>query len=233
MSDTVFFPSAGSFGGEWRSLLNALVPEIWCVRYPGRFGEQAGIPAGSFQAVVRACVEQITGRGPDRPVLLGHSFGAYVAYATAVALQETGVEVAARVTAGAPAPSLLNVDAQAGPRDAAAYLERVDPAVLAAAPSDDWRDMVAGLLADDLRLLTQFDTTSPVHCPVFATRGQSDPATSSGEIRAWREVTGHDFAARTFPGGHSDFLSTPACTAWLRTILAGAGITAFAVTRSG
>src|SRR5262249_44765773 len=81
---TVFFPGAGSFGNEFQLLVDALQPAAWLVKYPGRYGRDFGVPAESFDGVVRACTEQIASRPAGHPVLFGHSFGAYVAYATAV-----------------------------------------------------------------------------------------------------------------------------------------------------
>jgi surfactin synthase thioesterase subunit len=218
---TVFFPGAGSFGREFQPLADELKPSAWLVRYPGRLGRDFGHPASSFAAVVQACATQITLRAPDAPVLFGHSFGAYVAYATALRLQEAGLTVSALVTAGASAPSELTVPEQAAqsPAGAASYLDSIDPGALADAPSDDWREVVTETTAADLRLLSGFDAagTASVHCPVLAVRGERDPLTSESGIGEWARYTDARFSARVFPGGHSDFLRSTACTSWLRT----------------
>ncbi|MEU9980595.1 alpha/beta fold hydrolase [Streptomyces sp. NPDC050856] len=217
---TVFFPGAGSFGSEFQPLVDALGPASWLVRYPGRYGRDFGVPAASFDAVVRACAEQLAGRPAGRPVLFGHSYGAYVAYATAARLEADGFEVSALITAGACAPGLLEVPegAAASPSGAAEYLESVDPGILADAPSDDWREIVAETAAQDLRLLGQFDPAAftRLGCPVLAVRGEADPLTSDTGTAEWAHATDGAFARRSFPGGHSDFLRSPACASWLR-----------------
>ncbi|HZF87743.1 thioesterase II family protein [Streptomyces sp.] len=219
---TVFFPGAGSFGTEFRPLTQALGRSSWPVRYPGRPGRDFGTPAASFDAVVRACTEQITRRITGRPLLFGHSYGAYVAHATAARLGEAGVEVAALVAVGAAGPGRLRVPerAAADPAEAAAYLDRADPGVLAGAPSDEWRAVVAETTAQDLRLLRQFTPAAvpALHCPVLAARGTEDPLTTDDTIATWQHTTTGPFTRRTFPGGHSDLLSSPDCASWLRQV---------------
>lgn len=225
---TVFFPGAGSFGTEFRPLARALGGAAWPVRYPGRPGRGFGAPAASFDAVVHACTEQITRRPAVRPLLLGHSYGAYVAYATAARLREAGVEIAALVAVGAAGPGRLRVPEEAGtgPAEAAAYLDGVDPGVLAGAPSDDWRAVVAETTAQDLRLLRQFTPSAGhvLHCPVLAARGTEDPLTTDDTIAAWQQTTTGPFTRRTFPGGHSDLLSSPDCAAWLQQVRQTTGV---------
>ncbi|HEY5832839.1 thioesterase II family protein [Streptomyces sp.] len=222
---TVFFPGAGSFGREFQLLVDALKPAAWLVKYPGRYGKDFGVPAESFDGVVRACTEQIARRAPARPVLFGHSFGAYVAYATALRLQDAGIGVSALVAVGASAPGRLEVSEQATGTlsDAATYLDSVDPGALADAPSDDWREVVVETAVHDLRLLRQFDAAAStgVHCPILAVRGDADPLTSDAGVREWEHSTDGVFSLRVFPGGHSDFLRSPACTSWLRGIRDG------------
>ncbi|MGI8666593.1 MAG: thioesterase II family protein [Jatrophihabitans sp.] len=215
-----FFPGSGSFGSEFQPLMEALGPASWLVKYPGRYGRNFGIPAGSFDEVVLACTEQIAGRAAVRPVLFGHSFGAYVAYATALRLQEVGAEVSAVVVVGACAPSRLDISEQATETlaDVANYLDSVDPRVLASAPSDDWREVVVETALHDLRLLRQFGAASPgrAHCPILAVRGAADPLTSDIGIGEWEHRTDGPFSWHTFPGGHSDLLRSPAYACWIR-----------------
>lgn len=219
---TVFFPGAGSFGSEFQPLVDALKPGAWLVRYPGRYGKDFGVPAASFDAVVRACVEQIARRAPESPVLFGHSFGAYVAYAVARRLEQAGTKVSALVAVGASAPGRLTVPEQATSTvaDAAEYLERIDPGALDGAPSDDWREIVAETTLHDMRLLARFDPASvgPLHCPVLAARGTADPLTSDATVSEWQQVTDGDFALRVLSGGHSDVLRADACVTWAQEI---------------
>jgi surfactin synthase thioesterase subunit len=214
MTAVACFPGAGSFGGEFQALLDQLGPAARLVRYPGRYGRGFGVPAPSFDALVTGCAEQVT--GPT--VLFGHSFGAYVAYATALR-----VPAATLVVAGAAAPARMTVPDHAigSPADAARYLDDIDPGVLAAAPSPDWRDIVVETAIQDLRLLTGFDAAAaaPVDCPLVAVRGSTDPLTTDAGIADWAACTTAAFRAHAMPGGHSDYLRTEAFTTWLRGML--------------
>lgn len=220
--DTVLFPGAGSFGGELRPLTDALDPTGRVVRYPGRQGRDFGIPADSFDDVVRACAVQVTERGGASPVLFGHSLGAYVAYATAVRLRRTGVDVAALAVVGAAGPTVMSVPDVTvdSPAAAAAYLDGIDPSLLKDAPSDEWRQVIAETVLADLRLLDQFrmDPDATLPCPVYAARGDTDPLTTDESAAEWARVTDSTFSFKTFPGGHSDVLGAPACATWLRDI---------------
>jgi surfactin synthase thioesterase subunit len=222
---TVVFPGAGSFGSEFQPLLQALGPAGWLVKYPGRFGRDFGNGAESFDAVVQTCAEQVTGRAAAEVLLVGHSYGGYVAYATAMRLQDAGVAVSALVVVGADAPGRLRVSDQAigTPAEAAAYLDAIDPGMLADAPSDDWREIVVETTMSDLRLLKQFEG-SPVaglRCPLFAVRGEEDPLASAAGVADWAHCTSGAFATATFPGGHSDFLRSAEWSSWVCGLAAG------------
>lgn len=190
---------------------SSAVPASRLVRYPGRFGSGFGVPAPSFEALVTACAAQLEGG----TVLFGHSFGAYLAYASAVRRPDA---VALLVVAGAPAPARMVVPAVGDPGAAARYLDDVDPGMLAEAPSDEWREIVAETAIQDLRLLAGFDPAGypPVRCPIVAVRGRGDPLTADATLAEWSTCTRAGFAGHTVPGGHSDYLRTPPFARWLR-----------------
>jgi surfactin synthase thioesterase subunit len=213
-------PGAGSFGSELRPLLDELGAATRIARYPGRFGRDFGKDT-TFPEVVEACADQARKLSAERVILVGHSFGAYVAHATAAEVERRGIPVHALVVVGANAPRLLAVPQAAGSdRSAvAAYLERIDPHLLPD-PSDEWRDVVLDTAMRDLRLLAQYSAAPRPYprCPVFAARGATDPLTSGTGIGEWSGATAGPCAKRTFPGGHSDLLTTSAFADWLRVI---------------
>ncbi|WP_445395545.1 thioesterase II family protein [Streptomyces sp. LE64] len=208
------FPGAGSFGTELRPLTRRLSQSARTVRYPGRFGDAPQ----SFQGTVRSCVAQVR-EVPGPPVLVGHSFGAYVAYAAAAELEAAGVPVRALVVVGATAPPLLTLPESVtrSPSETAAYLSEVDPAALPD-ESNEWRNVVVETTLHDLRLLREFMTAAhpEVQCPLLAARGENDRLTSTKGILEWSELTTGGCAHRVFPGGHSDLLGTPEFARWAR-----------------
>ena len=216
----VVFPGAGSFGGEFGPLLRELTPAARLVRYPGRIGRESGTAAGSFEDLVLACVNEVTDRKPASPVLVGHSFGAYVAYATAARLRRHGTECAGLVVVGATAPHLLAIPGAAtlSRSGTADYLDRIDPGLV---PEDsDWREVVVDTAYQDLRLLDGFDPADyeTPRCPIFAVRGDKDPLTSDDGIAEWAGNTAATCSRHVFPGGHSDLLGSTEFVSWLRKV---------------
>ncbi len=220
--DVIAFPGAGSFGGELRAVIRAFEPSAWLAHYPGRFGRDFGKTAESFTAVVQYCVAHIGHRKPRRPILVGHSFGAYVAYAVAARLEELGTEVASLVVVGATAPSLVAVPESVtrSRSDLAAYLADLAPD---ADVSDEWRDATLDLATHDLRLLREFVPSKypQLRCPIHATRGNRDRLATTDGISAWRSTTSGEFTHRVFVGDHSQVLHSPEFIAWLRKVSAG------------
>jgi surfactin synthase thioesterase subunit len=214
----VVFPGAGSFGGEFQPLLRALGPAAVLARYPGRFGPDLGVGADSFDAVVRACAEQVR-RRPAAPVLVGYSFGAYVAYATAARLRAEDVEVGALVAVAATGPATIAVpeSARRGPIGTAAYLEAATPGSLSAAVGD-WRELVIEAARTDLVLLEEFRVAAHprLAAPIFAAHGEHDGLTAPAGVAGWAARTSGPFRHRVFPGGHADLLGSVEFHAWLR-----------------
>jgi surfactin synthase thioesterase subunit len=216
-------PGAGSFGGELKPLLDELRPAARTARYPGRFGRDFGRDT-TFAEVVDACADQARDLPAERVILVGHSFGAYVAHATAAELERRATPVHALVVVGADAPQLLTVAQGVGSdRSAvAAYLESIDPRLLPD-PSDEWRDVVLDTAMRDLRMLAHYSAAPRPRprCPVLAARGAADPLTSSEGMAGWADATAGTCVQRTFPGGHSDLLTTSAFADWLRAVATG------------
>ncbi|EST26554.1 hypothetical protein N566_23805 [Streptomycetaceae bacterium MP113-05] len=211
--DVVAFPGAGAFGGEFRALRGALPSgaRLAALQYPGR----AAAPPGptSFEDLVTACAARICDRPGPPCVLLGHSFGAFVAYATASALQAAGTGVAALVVVGADAPDRVRppVEAARSREATRAYLGGIGDDVLGQVPDDEWREIVVDTAWWDLVLLTAFPGPARVRlrCPVLAVRGRDDPITADDRMSAWAGTTVGGFASASLPGGHTDVLSSP------------------------
>ncbi|MFY1672835.1 thioesterase II family protein [Plantactinospora sp. WMMB334] len=221
--DIVVFPGAGSFGGELKTVVQEFGPSAWLVHYPGRFGRNFGRGADSFSAVVEHCLSQLARRTPRRPVLVGHSFGAYVAYAVAARLEGLGTAVASLVAVGATAPSLVTVPESVtrSRPDLVAYLADLAPGADA---SDAWRDATLDLAMQDLRILREFSPSDygRLRCPIHAAGGDQDQLVSANGLGAWRSSTSGGHTHRVFAGDHSNFLHSAEFVSWLREIGVGA-----------
>jgi surfactin synthase thioesterase subunit len=214
--DVVAFPGAGSFGQEFRLLRNRLAGDarLVALQYPGRTGPDQGTPATSFGDLVAACVSRARERSLAGCVLAGHSFGAYVAYATASALEAAGTVVDALVVVGANAPDRLSLpeDAVRTREGAWEFLTGIGEDVVGPVPDEEWREIVMETAWRDLVLLSEFPGPAParLHGPVLAVRGQDDPLTAEDRMSGWADTTDGEFALVSLPGGHSDVLAAPA-----------------------
>jgi surfactin synthase thioesterase subunit len=213
--DVVAFPGAGSYGREFRPLRNRLPggTRLVTLQYPGRNGLDQGTPAKSFDDLVAACVSRFRERSPAGRVLVGHSFGAYVAYATASALASAGTVVDALVVVGANAPDRFSLPEHAvrSREGAWEFLTGIGEDVVGPLPDEEWRELVVETAWQDLVLLSEFPATAPARLrgPVLAVRGLDDPLTTEGRMSGWADTTDGAFALVSSPGGHSDVLASP------------------------
>lgn len=211
----VAFPGAASFGSEFRPLRSRLsgAARLVTLQYPGRSGSIQGAPAKSFDDLVAGCAARVRERFAPGRVLVGHSFGAYVAYATAAALEAAGTAVGALVVVGANAPDRVSVPEAAvrSREDAWEFLTGIGDDVVGPMPSEEWREVVMETAWRDLVLLSEFPgpARTRLHCPVLAVRGLDDPVAAEDRMSGWATVTDGTSALVSLPGGHSDVLAAP------------------------
>jgi len=94
--EVFIFPGVGSFGTEFKPLVSNIEAyhNTYILQYSNR-NSAFDSDSCSFAELAESCLSQIKRLSLDCEsiIFLGHSFGAYVAYATAYLMKEIGVNV--------------------------------------------------------------------------------------------------------------------------------------------
>jgi surfactin synthase thioesterase subunit len=224
----VCFPYAGagaSLYRRWRDRLPArlrLVP----VQLPGREERLADPVPSTLHELAQECARTLARLvdGASRYAVLGHSFGAVLAYEVVRAGERAGTPRPSRlIVSGAPAPSrprpqwtdggstpvrvaaeLTDDELVARQRAVAGY---PDPAL----DNPDLRGLLLPTLRADLALHEHYRPTAgrPLAVPVTALRGRDDRLVSRADMQAWSAVTDSGFTFEELPGGHLHLVEHP------------------------
>lgn len=231
----VFFPSAGSSASSgWA--LDSAVPagwSVWSTQYPARGPRLREPQARSVRELAEGCLPALLAI-PERIVLFGHSFGAYVAYDTARLLAERGRDVAGLVVSGIPAPGSVLRDASSDDLDDATLREFLAHQGVATAEllaDEELMEMVLPALRADLLLARSHvdDHDGRGAVPILALGGRADPLVSEGQLRSWQTLTDNWLGDELTDGDHFYFLRYPGFFAdaldrhWPSEALAAAG----------
>lgn len=218
----VVFPGAGSFGSEFRPLLKAFRPKAHLQRYSWRKGEARSQKGKTFDDAARFCAQQIQKTAPEQKILIGHSFGAFMAYATALAMEGAGSVPLGLILIGAAAPHHVKPRPQpVTEMEIESYWNRVEPGLFDCCPDRTWKDLVIETTRRDLELFQTFRKAKlgRLHCPAHAAAGDNDPLVSGPECKHWARLVEGYFDYQSFPGGHSDFLGTDDFIEWVGTAI--------------
>lgn len=185
------------------------------VRPPGREARLSERPFDRLEPLIDA-LTSVVEQALDRPyVLVGHSFGALVAFELARALRRRG----------APSPRLLVVSGRSGPQIPWAYpplgqvpddefirgfKHRYNSDVEAIFADRDMRALFLPILRADYSAVEtyRFRDDGLLDCPIVASGGLEDPSTNRAGLERWGELTRGGFELRMFPGDHF-FVSKP------------------------
>jgi medium-chain acyl-[acyl-carrier-protein] hydrolase len=204
------FPHAGSGAFPYRSFAAGLPPwiELAIVQLPGRESLFLATPYRAMGPLVEA-LETVVAPHMDAPfALLGHSFGAHVAFALTRALRRKG----------APSPRGLIVSGSRAPHmpmrrapmhsmstpELVEQLRRYGGTPQAVLDNAEMMDLFLPPLRADLSVMetNQFTPEEPLSMPITAIGGRSDHTVTHEELEGWRELTRGPFEARFFAGGH-------------------------------
>ncbi len=207
------FPGAGSFGTEFSLLLREFRPNISVIRYP-ETDEQLDVKEDAiFDKYVESCVQQILTSNRKRVILLGHSFGAYVAYMTALALDQSEVKISQLIVAGANFPT-DNDKSFVPPKnnhEVEAYYNSIDCTLLDRLSDEEWRELTFSKTVRELAALSSFYNMSyaSVSCSISALCGEVDPLTCDDKVSRWADYTEGDYAFYKFACGHFELPTHP------------------------
>ncbi len=207
------FPGAGSFGTEFSSLIREFRPNISVIRYP-EIDEKLDIKEDViFDKYVNSCVQEILASNKKSVILLGHSFGAYVAYMTALALDQSTIKVMQLIVVGANFPT-DNDKSFVPPKsnqEVEAYFNSIDCALLEQLQDKQWRELTLNKTLRELAALSSMYSMSfeSVSCPISAISGEADPLTSDDKMSRWADYTKGGYSLFKVPCGHFELPTQP------------------------
>ncbi len=205
------FPFAGAGASvyrRWRGTNLGLL-ELVPIQMPGReerFREP--LPA-TLQELAQRCADDLRRHvnTADAYVVLGHSFGAVVAYEVVRWLVSAGESPPQRlVVSGAAAPCLPRRHGVSDLTDdeLVAHLRDLAGHDDAALRNPELRALLVPVLRADIALHEGYHSTSaePLPVPIVALWGRDDQLVSRADMERWRDVTRAQFVLEDLPGGH-------------------------------
>jgi len=189
---------------RWAQLLPDA--EVWGVNYPGREALH-GLPfANSPSEIVQMLLEQMSVWNEKKLWLYGHSFGAMMAFSTALQLQQLGVRPATLLVSARRAPHLPATETFSDLSDSE-FLTQLDrfggvPAAIRNDP--DMMAFYTPIIRADLDLNDRacHAEGAAVDAPLYLFSARYDKAANSQELAAWKHCTRGHFSHRVFEGGH-------------------------------
>lgn len=177
---------------------------------PGRESRIGERPCGHLACAVDDAAKQVEARlGPEPDsalVLVGHSFGAVIAWQVAVRLAERG-RLPARtglVVSGAPSPLRRRVPLAHLPDTAlVATVARLTGYSHPAYEEPRLRAALLPALRSDLACLTEVPALGvPLESDVRVLRGSDDPVVTQADLDGWRLTSRRPVREVVLPGGH-------------------------------
>lgn len=200
-------------GGGTASLVraaSALPPTVsfQAARLPGREERINEVPYKDLDTLVDALARELSERAQSPFALLGHSFGALLAFL-----------LAGRLAAQGKPPQLLQVMAALPPHSAseARPIAEMSDVELAEHLDRDVGGIPAALLGNpealqyflpsvraDLEMMQafQFKPEKPLGLPVVAVTGTEDRVVTPEKMLGWKRYTANRFSLRSIPGDH-------------------------------
>ena len=182
--------------------------QLNAVVLPGRESRLRHRALGNLDAVVEHATTSILHANAGNIALLGHSFGALLAYLVAERLDERGRHTSALIVSGARAPHLPRPDAAIHDAPDDVFVDvltrrygGIPDAVLADA---EMMELFLPPLRADFRMLETFDwrRATPLDVPVLALSGTRDRAASPADVAHWADLALNTFEHHQLDGDH-------------------------------
>lgn len=203
----ICFPPAGAGAGffrEWAASLPGI--RIVPVQLPGReerFGEE---PEEDAAAIARSIAAAIAAEGWDRPVLLGYSYGALLAFETAMQLEADGIDISGVITMARAAPQTTPQPTVADLDDTAFldYVRRLGGLPPEVDEVPEFVELMLPVMRADFRAndLYARAESERLRCPIHTITGTTDAATANGRDTAWAGRTEAKHELIRIDGGH-------------------------------
>jgi len=210
----VIFTWTGNRGGagsahnftKWPKFLGEHTPDTWevaQVNYPGRGSRMKEPNSTEAKLMAAAVADCLAKAGPLPTVLFGFSFGAIIAYETAVELAKRKMPPFGLVVASSEHPTWAGRAKGVGPDGGATkdlssdafekvLHEKGGTEVILQSP--DMKKMYLPVILADMIMEEAYGKSLPEHpalaCPVVVFRGANDPLVGKEEAEGWLKVTG-------------------------------------------
>lgn len=207
----ICLPWAGASAGvfrPWQPLLGARFA-LFSVQLPGRGGRVGEPLPRDLHTEVGQIVQAIRAERLEECHLVGHSMGAKLAYLTARELLETGTKVRSLVVTGCGGPGSRSESSEPRAADMTDdelvdYLRSFGGTPEEILNNQELLELLLAVLRADFRMneapLPQ--GLPPLHVPVLALGGTSDPYVGQDDLLAWESVSRAPFTCRMVEGGH-------------------------------
>jgi len=181
------------------------------VELPGRGGRSGESALTEFHPLVADLADKMVEFAKSDYVILGHSFGALLAYECALRLsslyesEPLGLFVISCTSPRDYSNERFRRtwDREALEGELLSINERADQII--AEPS--LAHLIMGQMKADFEAMAHIEYVrprAPLSCPIFVLFGEDDTISAS-ELDGWRECTNNDFQINAFSGGHSFF----------------------------
>lgn len=203
----ICFPPAGAGAGffrEWAGSLPGV--RIVPVQLPGREERFDEALEENATAMAGSIADAIVAESWDRPVLLGYSYGALLAFETALQLEARGVDIAAVITMARAAPQTAPQPTVADMDDDAFldYVRRLGGLPPEVDEVPEFVELMLPVMRADFRANDRYARAESerLRCPILTISGMADAATADGRDAAWAGRTMSDHELVRVDGGH-------------------------------